>query len=84
MVLFSKDNYPITHSVLERLKVKSVNSEGSATIPNLVILFQNIFKKNKETFDFFVSFNISLFISEIASILGAPALSRGDFAFLSD
>ena len=57
MVLFSKDNYPITHSVLERLKIKSVNAEGAATIPNLVILFQKIFKKNKETFDFYVCSN---------------------------
>ena len=55
MVLFSKDNYPRTHAVLERLNIKSYNAEGGATIPNLSVLFQKILKSDKETFTYFVS-----------------------------
>ena len=74
MVLFSKDNYPVTYSVLERLKVKSVNAEGAATIPNLVVLFQKIFKKNKETFDSYVR-------SEIRDLLFSKKIISGASAF---
>lgn len=55
MVLFSRDNYPVTHSVLDRLKVKSFNSEGGATIPNLVVFLQKVVKSNEETFNYYVS-----------------------------
>ena len=55
MVLFLREDYPITHALLEKVNVSSRSATGGRTIPNLVQLFDMILKKNKETFEFLVS-----------------------------
>ena len=58
MVLFLKEDYPVTHALLEKVNVSSRSATGGRTIPNLVQLFDLILKKNKETFEFLVSFQL--------------------------
>ena len=57
MVIFSTENYPVTHSVLQKLNVKSINSEGRPTVPNLTAFLKLVFPENKETFQYLVRNN---------------------------
>ena len=58
MVLFLKEDYPVAHALLEKVNVSSRSATGGRTIPNLVQLFDMILQKNKETFEFLVSYNL--------------------------
>ena len=55
MVLFLREDYPITHAVLDKLSISARNAAGNQTIPNLVQLFDIIFAKNRENFEYLVS-----------------------------
>ena len=55
-MLFLKEDYPITHALLDKFNISARNADGCRTIPNLVQLFDIILVKNKETFEFLVSF----------------------------
>ena len=56
MVLFLREDYPVTHAVLDKLNISARNASGGRTIPNLVQLFDIIFEKNQENFEYLVSF----------------------------
>ena len=60
MVLFLRGDYPITHAVLDKLNISARNAAGNQTIPNLVQLFDIIFEKNRENFEYLVSYKVEL------------------------
>ena len=55
-MLFLKGDYPVTHALLDKFNITSRNADGRNTIPNLIQLFDIVLAKNKETFEFLVSF----------------------------
>ena len=56
-MLFLKEDYPVTHALLDKFNITARNANGRRTIPNLTQLFDIILAKNKETFEFLVSFS---------------------------
>ena len=87
-MLFLKEDYPITHALLDKFNITARNANGRRTIPNLTQLFDIILAKNKETFEFLVSFadkflfficiNIGAAddIASVAEVL-SPSCSKG-------
>ena len=66
-MLFLKEDYPVTHALLDKFNITSRNADGRNTIPNLIQLFDIILAKNKETFEFLVSqFLVSAFIKWVS------------------
>ena len=68
-MLFLKEDYPVTHALLDKYNITARNANGRRTIPNLVQLFDIILAKNKETFEFLVSYEFpcSFIIVDIGS-----------------
>ena len=63
-MLFLREDYPVTHALLDKFNISSQNAQGRNTIPNLIQLFDIILAKNKETFEFLVSFEDSAVFSK--------------------
>lgn len=54
-MLFNSDNYPTAVKVLAELGFAARTQDGRSTIPNLMALFNLIFPKNQETYEYAVT-----------------------------
>ena len=54
-MLFTSENYPVSVKVLADLGFAARTQDGRSTIPNLMALFNLIFPKNQETYEYAVS-----------------------------
>ena len=55
-MLFTSDNYPIAVRALAELGFAARTQNGRSTLPNFMGLFNVLFPKDQETYDYAVSF----------------------------